>query len=81
MFIFLWGIMKTLTQIIDHIGASNVAQLCGITSRAVYKWRASNTLPRTDYTGETQYAEKLANALNNKITADDIKRLANPANP
>ncbi|MFQ1046951.1 helix-turn-helix domain-containing protein [Avibacterium paragallinarum] len=72
--------MKTLVQIIDHIGVSNVAKLCGITTRAVYKWRASNSLPRTDYTGETQYAEKLASVLNSEITANDIKQLANPAN-
>ncbi|TCJ96175.1 hypothetical protein EV694_1727 [Volucribacter psittacicida] len=72
--------MEKLTHIIDRIGVSNVARLCGITSRAVYKWRALNTLPRTDYTGETQYAEILALALNNGMTAEDIKQLANPAN-
>lgn len=38
------------------------AQACGVSVRAVYKWIDSGRLPRTDYTGETDYARKLARA-------------------
>lgn len=31
--------MKTLTEIIDAIGAAKTAELCGVSVRAVYKWR------------------------------------------
>lgn len=37
-------------------GVKKIADLCGITPRAVYKWIKAERLPRTDYTGETDYA-------------------------
>jgi hypothetical protein len=35
-----------------------VAEACGCSPRAIYKWIANGSLPRTDYTEETSYAEK-----------------------
>ena len=70
--------MKSLKHIIDSLGAANVADLCGISVRAVYKWRASNSLPRTEYTGETRYSEILSQALENGISAEEIRNFSNP---
>ncbi|AYN10177.1 MULTISPECIES: hypothetical protein [Pseudomonas] len=53
--------MKALKKAIDDAGgAFAVSIACGKTPRAVYKWLASGCLPRTEYTGETNYAEKIA---------------------
>lgn len=53
--------MKALKKAIDDAGgAFAVSVACGKTTRAVYKWLASGCLPRTEYTGETNYAEKIA---------------------
>ncbi|MBT11859.1 MAG: hypothetical protein CMI02_07480 [Oceanospirillaceae bacterium] len=41
-------------------GAPAVAKACGKTPRAIYKWLANGTLPRTDFTGETNYADVMA---------------------
>lgn len=71
--------MNNLKAIIDYLGPIKVADICGISVRAVYKWRTLNSLPRTDFTGETLYSEKLSQALNGSITADEIKNLSNPA--
>ena len=43
-------------------GAEAVGRLCGVTGKAVQKWIAAGRLPRTEATGETQYAEIMARA-------------------
>lgn len=49
-----------LKKVIDGIGGvSSAASVCGISPRAIYKWLKAERLPRTDYTGETHYAELL----------------------
>ena len=70
--------MESLKHIIDSLGAAKVADLCGISVRAVYKWRTSNSLPRTEYTGETRYSEILSQALENVISAEEIRNFSNP---
>lgn len=53
--------MITLQQAIESVGGVNgAATICGVSPRAVYKWLKRNSLPRTDYTGETNYADALA---------------------
>lgn len=52
--------MDTLEDIIRSIGVRKTADSCGVSPRAVYKWMSQGRLPRTDHTGETHYAETLA---------------------
>ncbi|MCF4997358.1 hypothetical protein GIW70_10940 [Pseudomonas syringae] len=53
--------MSPLKKSIDDAGGVPVvASACGKTPRAVYKWITAECLPRTDYTGETKYAEQIA---------------------
>lgn len=53
-------------------GAIPASSACGVSPRAVYKWMASNCLPRTEYTGETSYAEKLAQVSGGAFTAAEL---------
>nr|WP_122613625.1 MULTISPECIES: hypothetical protein [Pseudomonas syringae group] len=45
---------------VGGIGAA--AKICNRSYQALNKWRLAACLPRTDYTGETNYAELLAKA-------------------
>ena len=47
-------------EAVGGIGAA--AKVCERSYQALNKWRLSACLPRTDYTGETRYAELLATA-------------------
>lgn len=65
--------MHSLRDLFDRAGGIEVAaKACGVSSRALYKWASRNSLPRTDYTGETHYAEALA-ALADGVSADQIR--------
>jgi hypothetical protein len=53
--------MGPLKKSIDDAGGVPVVALaCGKSPRAVYKWLTAECLPRTEYTGETRYAERIA---------------------
>ena len=70
--------MDSLKHIIDSLGAAKVADLCGLSVRAIYKWRSSNSLPRTEYTGETRYSEILSQALGGSVSAKEIRHFSKP---
>lgn len=54
-----------------------VAKACGVTVRAVYKWLRAGRLPRTDYTGETDYSKKISIETGGKFSASDILHSVN----
>lgn len=71
--------MSALKASITKIGGvANAASVCGVSRRAIYKWLTAESLPRTDYTGETDYARRLAEASNGQFTADWLLAEASP---
>lgn len=53
-------------------GPSAAARVCNVTPQAVYKWLRKKRLPRTDWTGETQYAAAIAAHLGGQITVQQL---------
>ncbi|WP_449649172.1 Cro/Cl family transcriptional regulator [Rahnella aceris] len=51
---------QTLGEVIKTIRVPVVAIACGVSARAIYKWIDRGSLPRTDFTGETTYAQKIS---------------------
>lgn len=73
--------MKNLTDIINAVGGIPMAsQICSITNTAIRKWVITNTLPRTEWTGETDYAQRLSDALGGKLSKAQILEIAHPRN-
>ncbi|HAM76368.1 MAG TPA: hypothetical protein DCQ09_12190 [Alcanivorax sp.] len=71
--------MSFFKSVIDSVGGVKAAsKICGISPRAMYKWLDSDSLPRTDYTGETNYADLLAEASDGKFTADELREKLRP---
>ena len=57
-------------------GVKAVADKTNLTSRAVYKWATKGSLPRTEFSNETNYAEDLSEL--SGISADEIKNRFKP---
>lgn len=63
--------MTALKKAVQKVGGVSVAaKVCGVSPRAIYKLLAKGSLPRTDYTGETDYAVRLAAASDGQFTAE-----------
>jgi DNA-binding transcriptional regulator YdaS (Cro superfamily) len=56
------------------LGSYNaIGRVCSVSGKAVMKWVAAGRLPRTEYTGETRYAEMIQSATNGAITCKDLR--------
>lgn len=66
----------------DVIAAAGGVPACaaalGVTPRAIYKWLARGSLPRTEYTGETDYAAKLAPITQGRFSVMEIHSIGSP---
>jgi len=62
---------KNLLKVRDILGSFDaVGEACGgLSGKAVMKWRDKGAPPRTEYTGETQYAKNLEKATNRQVKA------------
>lgn len=70
----------SLLEVINSVPGkvSGTAKVCGVSVRAVYKWLNTGRLPRTDYSGETNYAEKISAASGGKFSASQILKSNKP---
>lgn len=57
---------------VEDKGYDRVAKACGVTRRAVIKWVAAGHLPRTEWTGETEYADAIERLTEGKVTRDQL---------
>jgi len=68
-----------LARVVRAIGGQvKAGAACGVSAAMVGRWIHQKHLPRTEYTGETNYAEALANASNGRFTQDWILEEAHP---
>jgi hypothetical protein len=55
-------------EAVELIGSyERMGEVCGVTGKAVMKWARQGYLPRTDWTGETNYAGAIARATSYRI--------------
>ncbi|SEH87217.1 hypothetical protein [Stutzerimonas xanthomarina] len=71
--------MNAISIAVEKVGGPiSAAEICGIRRQAIDKWLARGSLPRTEYTGETNYASRLADASNGDFTAEWLLAAAAP---
>lgn len=51
-----------ISKAISIVGLSRLARECNVTYQALRKWERQGFLPRTEWTGETNYAEVIEEA-------------------
>lgn len=64
-----------ISKAIDLTGLTNLAKACGVTYQSVKRWEAKGRVPRTDWTGETDYASRIEEATKGVITRDQLLNL------
>lgn len=70
--------LPTLAEAIKEVGVITISSACGCSVRSIYKWMKKGCLPRTDFTGETNYAAKIARASHGKFSTEFIKAISRP---
>lgn len=58
---------------ISKVGLARLAACVGKTHQAIRKWQLAGRLPRTEWTGETAYAQKISEMCEGNPTVDQLK--------
>lgn len=61
-----------LDRAVRLVGVSKLARELGISHQAVRKWQKLRRLPRTEWTGETNYSARLAELTANAVTREQL---------
>lgn len=65
--------LNPVEKVIVFFGSkAEVSRITGVSNVAVTKWQKKGMFPRTDYTGETSHAHKLARASKGGLTAKEL---------
>lgn len=64
-----------ISKAIEIVGICKLANACGVRYQSIYKWEAKGRVPRTDWTGETNYASRIEEATKGVITRDQLLNL------
>lgn len=73
--------LPTFAEAIKEVGVITISSACGCSVRSIYKWMKKGCLPRTDFTGETNYAARIAQASRGKFSTEFIKAISRPQKP
>lgn len=65
--------MGPISRAIAIAGLKEVAAACEVTYQAVRKWERAGRLPRTEWTGETNYASEIARATGHRVTEAELR--------
>lgn len=66
---------NAVEKLIEKYGLTEIARAAGVTPPAVQVWGKRKKLPRTEYTGETKYAEKIEKFTNGEFTKEMLLKI------
>ena len=61
-----------LERAIALTSVAAVAEICGVSPQAVFRWRRWGHLPSTDFVGRTQYAAAIERLTDGQVTKADL---------
>ena len=67
-----------ISKAIEIVGLANLARTLGVTYQAIRKWEAKGRLPRTEWTGETNYAALIEVATEGQVPRTSLLAPAAP---
>lgn len=65
-----------ISQAIEIVGLAKLAKALGVTYQAIRKWESKKKLPRTEWTGETNYAAMIEKETDGKISSEDLLKFS-----
>lgn len=64
--------MNLISTAISIIGLHELAAECSVTYQAVQRWKKNGCLPRTEWTGETNYSEIIEKLTKGQVTKKQL---------
>jgi len=61
-----------ISKAIKIAGLRPLADACGVSYQAVRKWEQRGHLPRTEWTGETQYSTEIQAITGQRVTSQQL---------
>lgn len=61
-----------ISQAIKDVGLAELARRLGVTYQAIRKWEARGRLPRTEWTGETNYSRLIDEATDGRVSRNAL---------
>jgi hypothetical protein len=55
-------------------GRRQIAKACQISVQALQKWESAGRLPRSEFSGETEYSEIIERETDGEVTAEELLR-------
>lgn len=63
---------EALEKAFATLGPAKIAKLCSVKGPSAIKWRKKGCLPRTEWTGETNYAAIISGAMDGVVSRDQL---------
>jgi hypothetical protein len=67
-----------LDRAVAEIGLTALARECKVSHQAVRKWQAAGRMPRTEWTGETDYSQVIQRLTEGRVTREQLLQLLPP---
>lgn len=61
-----------LRTAIQTVGLLKLAKGCGVSYQAIHKWEKVRRMPRTEWTGETTYSERIEGLTGGVVTREQL---------